>query len=172
MEHAQSTTVVGAEIPTLFRLFDERQFNVLRALCAAIIPAEGSCGGALEAGAPEFIDLLASENEQYRIKLTDGLAWLDKTCQARYGAPYATCLSHQQMEILELIAYRQNANSDASLEGAVAFFALVRKLAFGAFFSSKIGIQYLGYVGNTHLEEFPGCPVPDGWPTQGSENGQ
>lgn len=172
MERAKSITVVGAEAPTLSRLFDERQSSTLRALCAAIIPAEGNCGGAVEAGAPEFIDLLASENEQHRIKLTNGLAWLDETCQSRYGAPYADCLSDQQIEILELIAYRQNANIDASLEGAIAFFALVRKLAAGAFFSSKIGIQYLGYVGNKHLEEFSGCPVPDGWPTRGSEDGQ
>jgi len=30
------------------------------------------------------------------------------------------------------------------------------------FFTSEIGIKYLGYIGNTFVKEFPGCPaVPE-----------
>ncbi len=34
-------------------------------------------GGAIEAGAPEFIDLLTSENPKYQLKLGGGIMWLD-----------------------------------------------------------------------------------------------
>jgi hypothetical protein len=29
-----------------------------------------------------------------------------------------------------------------------------------AFYTSKIGIADLQYIGNTSLKEFPGCPAP------------
>lgn len=42
------------------RFFSAHPYKTLQALCAAIIPAEGQSGGAIEAGVPEFIDLLTS----------------------------------------------------------------------------------------------------------------
>ena len=38
-------------------------------LCDMIIPKDEKSGGAVEAGAPEFIDLLTSENEEYQLSL-------------------------------------------------------------------------------------------------------
>ncbi len=46
------------------KFFPAKQYKTLQALCEAILPADAECGGALEAGAPEFIDLLTSENAQ------------------------------------------------------------------------------------------------------------
>jgi gluconate 2-dehydrogenase gamma chain len=44
----------------------------------------------------------------------------------------------------------------------VAFFAFLRRLTCDGFYTSKIGIADLGYIGNTSLREFPGCPpVPE-----------
>ena len=40
----------------------------------------------------------------------------------------------------------------------VVFFAFVRSLTCDAFYTSKIGIADLQYIGNTALSEFPGCP--------------
>jgi len=39
----------------------------------------------VEAGAPEFIDLLTSENPGYQLRLGGGLFWLDGACTDRYG---------------------------------------------------------------------------------------
>jgi hypothetical protein len=36
-------------------------------LCDTIIPKDETSGGAVEAGAPEFIDLLCSENEEFQL---------------------------------------------------------------------------------------------------------
>jgi len=44
------------------------------------------------------------------------------------------------------------------LSQGVEFFAFLREMTADGFFTSEIGIKYLGYVGNTYLLSFPGCP--------------
>jgi hypothetical protein len=144
------------------KFFSPKDYKTLRALCQAIIPADSECGGAMEAGAPEFIDLLTSENPEYQLKLGGGVMWLDGECDDRYGKPYLECAQEQQKEILDLIAFRKNAEKDSSLLPGVGFFALLRETTADGFFTSQIGIKYLGYVGNTYLLSFNGCPpVPE-----------
>ena len=48
------------------KYFSASQYAVLTFLCDAIIPKDEKSGGAVEAGAPEFIDLLTSENKALR----------------------------------------------------------------------------------------------------------
>ena len=144
------------------KFFDAHQYKTLQALCETILPADSECGGAIEAGAPEFIDLLTSENTEYQSRLGGGLKWLDTACTSRYGKAYLDSSQQQQTEILDLIAYRKNAAQDDSLRDGEEFFSLLRNMTADGFFTSKIGIKYLGYKGNTYLTEFPGCPpVPD-----------
>jgi gluconate 2-dehydrogenase gamma chain len=144
------------------KFFPPAQYKTLQALCQTILPADAESGGAIEAEAPEFIDLLASENPHYQTQLGGGLMWLDSACTDRYGQPYLDCPADQQKEMLDLIAFRKNVQTDPSLGPAVEFFSLLRNLTADGFFTSKIGIQYLGYIGNTFLTEFPGCPaVPE-----------
>jgi hypothetical protein len=164
--------IEGAEaIPrtpcTVPKFFSSQQYSMLCGLCGAIVPADEDCGGAEEAGAPEFIDLITSENNEYQAMLGPGLNWLDETCVKRYGNGYLACNLMQQTEILNVIAYREHLENDSSLQPGIECFALLRKLTIGAFFTSKIGIKYLQYIGNAYLEEFPGCPVPVDWPAQG-----
>jgi hypothetical protein len=144
------------------KFFPANQYKTLQALCQTIIPPDGETGGAIEAGAPEFIDLLTSENAEFQLTLGGGLMWLDETCGDRYGKAYLDCSAAQQKEILDLIAYRKNALADPSISQGVEFFSFLRNLASDGFFTSAIGIKYLGYVGNTHLKEFPGCPPVPG----------
>lgn len=145
------------------KFFPPHQYKTLQALCQSIIPPDQDSGGAIEAGAPEFIDLLTSENKDYQVALGGGLQWLDNTCSDRYGKAYLDCSAEQQKEILDLIAYRRNARSDPSLSQGIEFFSFLRNMTSDGFFSSEIGIKYLGYIGSTFLKEFPGCPpVPEG----------
>jgi gluconate 2-dehydrogenase gamma chain len=143
------------------KFFSAHQYKTLESLCQAIIPAEGSAGGAVEAGAPEFIDLLTSENHEFQLLLGGGILWLDSRCGDLFGNRYLDCSESQRKQMLDSIAYRKNAEADAALSQGIAFFTLLRNLTCDAFFTSKIGIVYLGYVGNTFLSEFPGCPDPD-----------
>ena len=144
------------------KYFDAHGYKTLQALCETILPADADSGGAVEAGAPEFIDLLTSENADYQSVLGGGMKVLDSTCVSRYGKAYLECTPQQQSEILDLIAYRKNAVKDESLSQAMEFFSLLRNLTADGFFTSKIGIKYLGYRGNTFLLEFPGCPPVPG----------
>ena len=144
------------------KFFPANQYKTLQALCQVIIPADDHSGGALEAGAPEFIDLLTSENKDYQLTLGGGIMWLDSTCIDRYGRNYLDSAPEQQKQILDLIAYRKNILSDPSLSQGVEFFSFLRNLTVDGFFTSESGINDLQYIGNKYLKEFPGCPpVPE-----------
>ncbi len=149
----------GAYTP---KYFTPHEYETLRSLCQTIIPADAECGGAIEAEAPEFIDLLTSENTDYQRALGGGLLWLEHACLDRYDKSYIECAPEQQKEILDLIAYRANAKSDPSLGQGIEFFAFLRNFTMDGFFTSKIGTEYLKYIGNTFLTSFPGCPPVPG----------
>lgn len=140
------------------KFFDAHQYETLRSLCDTILPKDEKSGGALEAGAPEFIDLLTSENDEFQVKLGGGLLWLDSRCADDYGKTYLECAAEQRKEILDQIAYRKNAKKNASLSQGVAFFALLRNMTCDGFYTSKIGIEDLQYIGNVSRGEWPGCP--------------
>lgn len=140
------------------KFFTKHQYKTLQALCQTIIPADNESGGAIEAGAPEFIDLLTSENEDYQLKLGGGLMWLDSTCRDRFGKVYLECSTADGKGILDLIAYRESDDKDPDLTPGIQFFAFLRDLTADGFFTSKIGIEYLKYIGNEALSDFPGCP--------------
>ncbi len=140
------------------KYFSPHQYEMLTQLCDTILPKDEKSGGAVEAGAPEFIDLLTSENEQYQLTLGGGMMWLDGYCSDRYGNLFLDCTPEQRKETLDLIAFRKNAKQDPTLSQGVVFFAFLRKMTFDGFYTSKIGIADLQYIGNVPLREFPGCP--------------
>jgi gluconate 2-dehydrogenase gamma chain len=140
------------------KFFAPHQYKTLLALCAAIIPSGTQSGGALESGAPEFIDLLTSENHDFQLKLGGGMMWLDSECVDRFGKAYIYCATDQQTQVLDLIAYRKNAASAPGLSPGIEFFSFLRKFVADGYFTSEVGIKYLEYIGNTSLTEFPGCP--------------
>jgi len=155
VQREKASSPTGKYMP---KYFSPHQYQTLLLLCETIIPKDESSGGAVEAGAPEFIDLLTSENETYQGVLGGGLMWLDNFCTDRYELPFVECRPAQQKEALDLIAYRKNAQADRSLSQGVAFFAELRDMTCDGFYTSKIGIEDLQYIGNTALAEFPGCP--------------
>jgi gluconate 2-dehydrogenase gamma chain len=144
------------------KYFSDHQYRTLQKLCQTIIPPDNKSGGAIEAGAPEFIDLLTSENRNYQLTLGGGMLWLDSACADRYGQVFIECTPEQQTSMLDRIAFRTNAAADHSLSQGVEFFSFLRNLTVDGYFTSEIGIKDLGYIGNTYLKEFPGCPpVPE-----------
>lgn len=160
--HMIETEKAASKGPYVPKYFPPDQYKTLQSLCESIFPADADCGGALDAGAPEFIDLLTSENPKYQLTLGGGIMWLDAVCQGRYGKVYLDCSQEQKTEMLDHIAYRKTIEQDPSLSQGVHFFAFLRNLTADGFFTSKIGIQYLGYIGNAFLAEFPGCPPVPG----------
>lgn len=155
VQKEKSASPAGKYAP---KYFSPHQYEMLVNLCDTIIPKDEKSGGAVEAGAPEFIDLLTSENEEFQLTLGGGLQWLDNTCGDRFSTLFLECTPDQRKEVLDLIAFRKNAKQDPTLSQGVAFFAFLRKLTCDGFYTSKIGIADLQYIGNATLREFPGCP--------------
>jgi gluconate 2-dehydrogenase gamma chain len=144
------------------KFFSPHQYETLLSLCDTIIPKDEKSGGAIEAGAPEFIDLITSENVEFQIQLGGGLMWLDNHCVDEFGKVYMECTPGQRQTTLDLIAYRKSGKARPELKQGIAFFAALRNMTCDGFYTSKIGIADLQYIGNTSVHEFPGCPpVPE-----------
>jgi hypothetical protein len=156
IELEKAASPSGSYVP---KYFSSHQYETLKVLCDIILPKDEHSGGAVEGGASEFIDLLTSENEEYQTRLGGGLVWLDSHCADLFDKTFLQATQEQRTQVLDQIAYRKNGLQDASLTQGIAFFSFLRKLTFDAFFTSKIGIDDLQYIGNTSSREFPGCPA-------------
>jgi gluconate 2-dehydrogenase gamma chain len=144
------------------KFFPAKQYETLVSLCDTIIPKDETSGGAVEAGAPEFIDLITSENVEYQTQFGGGLMWLDNHCIDEFGKVYMECAPERRQTTLDLIAYRKNGKARPELQQGIAFFAALRDMTCDGFYTSKIGIADLQYIGNTSRTEFPGCPpIPE-----------
>ena len=139
------------------KVFDAQQWKTVRVLCDLIIPADDHSGSASEAGVPEIMDdLLNLKGEKSQTEMSGGLAWLDWKCNHTYGHDFVDCTDAQQKEMLDRIAYPEKAKPEDAT--GVAFFISLRSLVMGGFYTSKIGIQDLQYMGNQMLSSWNGCP--------------
>ena len=123
-----------------------------------IIPADDRSGSATQAGVPEFIDdWLDFRGGAQLTAIRGGLTWLDVECNRQFAHDFVDCSEAQQKQILDRIAYPKTA---APEDGAgVAFFNHLRGLVVSGFFSSKMGVKDLPYLGNQMLSSWEGCPA-------------
>ena len=98
----------------------------------------------------------ADGDEAARRAMRGGLAWLDTECVERFGHPFLACTDAERRALLDLIAWP--AKAPPELSHGVAFFSRVRDLTASGFWSSKMGIADLQYLGNTAVAEWTGCP--------------
>jgi hypothetical protein len=129
-----------------------QEYRTVQRLAELIVPADEVSGSALEAGAPEFIDLLCSQNEELLAIYTGGLSWLDREMQKRYGALFTASKPAEQTAMLDLIAYRKNDGPE--LGPGIVFFDWVRKMVVDAFYTSPIGWKDVGFTGNKGMSTF------------------
>jgi len=128
------------------------EYKTLVKLADYIVPADEKSGGAVEAGAPEWIDLLASQNPQLLAIYTGGIAWLDRAMMRHHETDFIGATRDQQTAMLDLIAYRKNESPE--LGPGIKFFDWARKMVVDAYYTSPIGIKDLGYMGNTAVSKF------------------
>ena len=136
--------------------FTAREWETLRLLVDLIIPKDERSGGATDAGVPEFMDFMLGDDPDLQTPMRGGLAWLDHECDDRYGKTFVTCTDAERAGLLEDIAWPKKAKREHA--AGVAFFNSVRDLTASGFFSSKLGVQDLRYIGNTFVGEWKGCP--------------
>ena len=139
------------------KALDEHEWKTIGILSDWIIPADDRSGSATDAGVPEFIDdWLDFRRGRTLDKIRGGLTWLDLECNRQYHHDFADCSKEQQKQMLDRIAYPKEAAPEDS--AGVAFFNKLRDLVVSGFFSSKMGVKDLPYLGNQMLTEWNGCP--------------
>ncbi|MFD1874072.1 gluconate 2-dehydrogenase subunit 3 family protein [Hymenobacter bucti] len=127
--------------------FTPHEMATITTLVDIIIPKDEHSGSASEAKVPEFIEFMAKDMPEHQLPLRGGLRWLDLQSATRYGQPFVACTSPQQLELVTKIAYPKKATPD--MRAGVAFFNRMRDLTASGFFSSKMGMADIGYVGNS-----------------------
>jgi gluconate 2-dehydrogenase gamma chain len=123
------------------------ELATIKVLVDIIIPADDKSGSASQAGVPEFIDFIVKDMPQHQTPVRGGLRWLERESLNRFGKGFVLCTKAQQIQIVDDIAYPEKAKPVHSQ--GVAFFNLMRNLTASGFYTSKIGIADLGYMGNT-----------------------
>jgi gluconate 2-dehydrogenase gamma chain len=129
------------------KFFDAHEMATITILVDIILPQDERSGSATDAKVPEFIEFIVKDEPVHQLPMRGGLKWLDVKCLNRYGNDFKDCTVAQQTEIITSIAYPSIASPEM-LPG-VAFFNKMRDLTAIGFFTSKMGIEDLGYKGNT-----------------------
>jgi gluconate 2-dehydrogenase gamma chain len=138
------------------RFFNDHDFETISRITELIIPASDT-PGAIEAGVPEYIDIVIARDTDQQLLAADGLHWLDSEARRVAGdKKFLDLHEEQQLSILEPLCEAADANG--SMARNVQFFALIKRLTADGYYTSKIGlIDELGYKGNIARVSFPDC---------------
>jgi hypothetical protein len=151
---AQAARASGASFTP--RFFTPHEHQTVRALVDLIIPKDERSGSATDAGVPEFMDFMMIDQPARQIPMRGGLAWLDLRCQERFDKMFLDCASGERTAVLDEIAWPDRAA--AALSHGVAFFNSFRDLTATGFWTTKMGIDDLQYLGNRSVARWNGCP--------------
>jgi gluconate 2-dehydrogenase gamma chain len=129
------------------KFFTPEEMATITILGDIIIPKDAISGSASDAKVPDFIDFIVKDMPGHQLPMRGGLRWLDMQCLTRYEKAFKDCSQQQQIEMVDMIAYPNKAKPEMSQ--GVAFFKLMRNLTATGFYTSKIGVEDIGYAGNT-----------------------
>lgn len=138
------------------KFFTPAEFKTVGVLADMIIPRDERSGSATDAGTPEFMDFMMIDRPGNQKWMREGLAWLDAQSSSRFSKPFVNASAAERAAILDDIAWPARAPS--SMTDGVSFFNRFRDLTATGFWSSRIGVKDLRYVGNVFVPEWNGCP--------------
>jgi gluconate 2-dehydrogenase gamma chain len=157
-----------------------QNFRLVEHLVEMIIPADDT-PGAREAGVAEFIDFMLANRvavsadedtrtvdeklrlgAQAQVQFTSGLSWLNAHCESEHRRSFMDCSAEQQIDVLEQLAYKSKFRPAAEGGPGREFFQLLRDYTVAGYYTSKIGLESLGYPGlRTAWPKMPGCSHPE-----------
>jgi gluconate 2-dehydrogenase gamma chain len=157
-EHVQAAKQAAQKAGTAFKpkFFTAHEYETVRLLVDLIIPADARSGSATAAGVPEFMDFIMIDMPQRQVAMRGGLAWLDLECQRRFDRTFAGVAANQRTELLDDLA--TYGELKPGLTHGQAFFRAFRDLTASGFWTSKMGMTDLGYMGNAVVAKWDGCP--------------
>lgn len=126
--------------------FTDHEMATIVVLADIIIPKDEVSGSASDAKVGDFIEFIVKDMPQHQTPMRGGLRWLDLQCLNRYGKTFKDASDQQKIEMVEAIAYPAKAKPD--MKQGVSFFNLMRNLTVTGFYTTKIGYEDVGFVGN------------------------
>jgi len=153
---AQARETLARGAPYEPKHFTAHEWDTVRLLVDLIIPKDDRSGSATDAAVPEFMDFMLGDDPDLETPIRGGLAWLDHECDDRWSKTFVASSDAERTALLDDIAWPKKAKPQHA--AGVAFFNSFRDLTASGFFSSKLGVQDLRYIGNTFVAEWKGCP--------------
>jgi gluconate 2-dehydrogenase gamma chain len=138
------------------KFFTAAEFRTVRILADMIIPRDDRSGSASDAGVPEFMDFIMVDRPNNQQWMRSGLSWIDAQAQSRFSKSFADATASERGKILDDIAWP--ARAPQSLADGVRFFNSFRDMTASGFWSSRIGVRDLQYIGNKFVPVWNGCP--------------
>jgi len=160
-------TPAPAAAPAAPVSFNAAEFAILSRMADLIIPATDS-PGALAAGVPAYIDLVAQRNSEAKRLCVAGTAWLDRQSKKKHGKSFLDLAEAEQVDLLTPLCREADQQREtppgSELKKSrrpalpVAFFRTVKSLTSDGFFTSQAGlVDTLRYPGNSVHAAFPEC---------------
>lgn len=128
------------------KFFTDDERELVRLMANLVIPADDRSGNAEDAKTTEFIEFTLLDRPYMQTPVRGGLRWINLESTRRFGKAFTACSEAEQKQILDDIAYPDTAKPEMSQ--GVAFFNTFRGLVLTGFFSSKMGVEDLQYLGN------------------------
>ena len=167
-ELAQAAQAAAAKgVPFTPKFFTAHEWQTVRLLVDIIIPRDERSGSATDAGVPEFMDFMMIDQPTRQVAMRGGLAWLDRDCERRFDKRFVACSDAERATVLDDIAWGLDGKSGSAAPDpasdatgrryGVAFFNSFRDLTATGFWTTKMGIEDLRYMGNRAVR-WNGCP--------------
>jgi gluconate 2-dehydrogenase gamma chain len=155
---AQAARRQAAKRGTAFqpKFFTRHEYATVIVLVDLIIPRDEPSGSASDAGVPEFMDFMMIDQPVRQTAMRGGLAYIDHLCDAHFDRNFIECTDAERKQVLDDLAYPGRV--EPALAHGAAFFSSFRDLTASGFWTSKMGIEDLQYLGNKALAEWKGCP--------------
>lgn len=131
------------------RYLNNAQRRIVAAMAEVVIPRTDT-PGAIDAGVPRFIELLAAEwfNDEERAIFEAGLEDMETRIPAQYGASFDELSGQQQLEIMEALEeiasdsqWYEFANVLRDFISDAPFICQIKELTVWGFFSSEVGAR-------------------------------
>jgi gluconate 2-dehydrogenase gamma chain len=176
--HAPSASDQSATSSYKPLFFSSDHYKLIEQISEMIIP-EDDTPGAKQAGVAEFIDFMVAnrvpvspngeirstadaihQGDDAQVRFLSGLDWMDVRSTQEFGKKFLQCTSEQQTSLLEEIAYKEKFKPAGGT--GRDFFQLIRDYTVVGYYTSKVGLESIGYPGlRTVWPKLPGCTHHD-----------
>ena len=177
-DHPQTISPASPSAPYKPLFFSAQHYQIVEHIAEMIIP-EDDTPGARQAGVAEFIDFMVANRVPVSgsrdVRRTEdaiemgndaqaafllGIDWINARCQGEFGQAFMECTPEQQNNLIEELAYKDKFRP--TTEVGREFFRMIRNYTIVGNYTTKIGLESLGYPGlRTSWPKMPECTHPD-----------